>query len=270
MEITSRSNPFIAHVRKLVASSSYRKETGLFVGDGIKLAKAGLDALAATHSGINADFLGKIDTIIATEESRKQIGHIPEEVEEVTIPPHLMEWISPMKTPQGALFIGKIPTLPENPDINKQQYLILENVQDPGNVGTIWRTVQGLGTAGLILVGNCASPWNPKTIRSAMGACFHVPILHLSYEELISHCESRNLPLVATCLDKESQPLGEISLEKVAVVLGSEGRGISEELLRCCQKKVYLPMQQFCESLNVATVGSILLWEMAKNQKSKT
>lgn len=273
VEITSRSNSFLAHVRKLASSSGYRKETGQFLGDGVKLCQVGLEAIveavettvSENGSDMKPSSVGLVETVVVTDESLTKLGKIPESVKIVTVPPHIMEWISPMKTPQGALFVGRIPESPENSELpEKKRFLVLEGVQDPGNVGTIWRTVQGLGGAGLILLENCASPWNPKTVRSSMGACFHVAVHSMKSESLLEFCKEKEIPLIGTSLEKDSLSLAEVSLEEGAVILGSEGQGISKELLSECEKKIYLPMHQGCESLNVATVASILLWEMGK------
>lgn len=254
-EIISRSNPFLKQVRKIATSSSYRTETGLFFGDGKKLLEAGLEAKFP------------LEAIVLSEKEPCPEG-ILEETEVYRVPDSVMEWISPMKTPQGALFLGKIPemTLPER--LKQGQYLFLEGVQDPGNVGTIWRTAQGLGIEGLFLLEGCASPWNPKTVRSSMGGCFHNPIYSLTGEEAVALCKRSDLPLYGTCLQRDSLALHQLSLKVGAVVLGSEGKGISPNLLSHCDKTVYLPMGGGCESLNVATVAAIVLWEQHKSRET--
>lgn len=251
MEITSRSNAFLSHLRKLLRSSSYRKEQGCYVGDGLKLLQAGVE------SGVS------FSHVVLT--TGQEMPDLPEGVKVVFVPPSIMEWLSPMKTPQGALFVAPIPDCAVPTTLPQGQYLLLDGVQDPGNVGTIWRTVQGLGISGLILLEGCASPWNAKTVRSSMGACYYVPIWSMTTTEVVALCKENNLPLYGTCLEKESVALSSVSFQApCAVVLGSEGRGISEALLQCCEKKLYLPMAQGCESLNVATMASIVAWEMVR------
>lgn len=257
MYITSRSNATIQQVRKLLSSSSYRKETGLFVGDGHKLLEVALNShFPLVQILYNGDFPF---TDVVTQNP---------DIEMIEIPPSLMSYLSPMKTPQGSLFVGKIPKHTLQAPIPQGEYLLLDGVQDPGNVGTIWRTVQGLGITGLILLEGCASPWNPKTVRSSMGACFHTPIYHSTGEEMVRLCHEANVTLCGTCLQEDSKSLSQIHLKNVAVILGSEGKGISPDLLAQCDETVYLPMSSSCESLNVATVASIFTWEMSKHMNS--
>ncbi|MFI3252976.1 MAG: RNA methyltransferase [Eubacteriales bacterium] len=249
MRITSRKNPLLLELRQILSSPSYGKEKGVFVGEGWKL----------LHSAMAASFSFK--QIIVTED-----WDFPSAVEDVPIiiiPEDLMNWLSPQKTPQGVLFLVEIPkvslTTPQG------NYLILDGVQDPGNVGTLWRTAQGLGATALVLLTGCANPWGHKTIRSSMGACFHLPAYEMSREEAVDIF--RDYPLYATALDLNSKALGEVSLTDCAVVLGSEGQGVSPELLAECNETIYLPMAQGCQSLNVAMMGGIVLWEMAKGKQ---
>lgn len=254
IEITSRSNSFLQHVRKITTSSSYRKETGLFLGDGKKLLEA----------GIQAQF--PLEAVVLSQKEPCPEG-ILEETKVYRVPESVMEWISPMKTPQGALFLGKIPEIAVPETLPQGQYLLLEGVQDPGNVGTIWRTAQGLGIDGLFLLEGCASPWNPKTVRSSMGACFYKPIYTLTGEEAVALWRKSQLPLYGTCLEEDSHALAQLSLAQGGVVLGSEGKGISPKLLSHCDKTLYIPMGGGCESLNVASVASIVLWEQHKSRE---
>lgn len=256
MNITSRSNATIQHIKKLLSSGTYRKECGLFVGDGHKLLGVALDCgfplVQILYTGNPPEIP---DGYVGTKN-----------LEILEIPDSLMSYLSPMKTPQGVLFVGEIPENPLPSLLPSGEYLLLDGVQDPGNVGSIWRTVQGLGISGLVLLEGCASPWNPKTVRSSMGACFHVPIYQSTGKELVALCDKSQIPLCGTCLQGDSQSLAEVSLENVAVILGSEGRGVSPELLLACEQTIYLPMSSCCESLNVATVASIVVWEMAKKR----
>ena len=160
--ITSRKNPLMTRIRRLTASRSYRREQGLFLGDGAKLLEEALCWEAP------------LTTVVVTEGA--QVPELPQGVRAIQVPQDVMETISPMNTPQGALFLARLPetTLPER--LEGRRYLVLDGVQDPGNVGTIWRTADALGADGLLLVNGCADPWNPKTVRATMGACFRLPV----------------------------------------------------------------------------------------------
>jgi TrmH family RNA methyltransferase len=137
-------------------------------------------------------------------------------------------------------------------------------VQDPGNVGTIWRTADALGADGLILLEGCADPWSAKTVRSTMGACFRLPVYELGREQLADRMAASDLPLYATALLDDTVDLRSADLSRCAVVIGSEGRGVSREVLALCHKTMKIPMRDRCESLNAAAAATVVLWEMAR------
>ena len=141
---------------------------------------------------------------------------------------------------------------------------MLDGLQDPGNVGTIWRTADALGADGLILVNHCADPFSPKTVRATMGACFRLPVYEAEAQALPGLLERSGLPLYAAALGEDSVTVGEARLSRCAVVIGSEGRGVSPELLRLSEKTVKIPMRERCESLNAAAAAAVILWEMGR------
>lgn len=181
-----------------------------------------------------------------------------------TVPGDVMASISPMESPQGALFLCKQPenALPDRLEGNR--YLILDGLQDPGNVGTIWRTADAFGADGLILVNGCADPWNPKTVRATMGACFRLPVLELAAGDLPALLERSALPLYATALREDTVDIKTTDLKRSAVVIGSEGHGVSQELLALSRRTLKIPMRARCESLNAAAAAAVVLWEMAR------
>ena len=166
-----------------------------------------------------------------------------------------------MEAPQGALFLARIPDLTPPEALPGKRYLALEGVQDPGNVGTIWRTADALGADGLLLVNRCADPWGHKTVRATMGACFRLPAWELEPAELSGLLERSGLPLYAAALGENTMDVRALDLSSAAVVIGSEGRGISEELLGLCERSLKIPMSERCESLNAAIAAAVVLWE---------
>ena len=139
---------------------------------------------------------------------------------------------------------------------------MLDGLQDPGNVGTIWRTADALGADGLLLVHHCADPFSPKTVRATMGACFRLPVWEVEAEELPELMERSGLPLYATALREDTLDIKTAQLDRCAVVIGSEGRGVSPELLGASRGTIRIPMRPRCESLNAAVAATIVLWEM--------
>lgn len=249
--ITSRKNPLLMKIRKLSSGSARaRREAGEYLGDGVKLLEEALCWEAP------------LTTVVVTE--GVQVPELPQGVRAIQVPQDVMETISPMNTPQGALFLARLPetTLPER--LEGRRYLVLDGVQDPGNVGTIWRTADALGADGLLLVNGCADPYGPKTVRASMGACFRLPVWEAGPKELCALLERSGLPLYATALRADTVSLEQAGLGRCAVIIGSEGRGVSQSLLDRSGQTIRIPMRSRCESLNAAAAASVVLWEMVR------
>lgn len=245
--ITSRQNPLFQHIRKLRASTGYRRKAGEFLGEGPKL----LDE--AIRWG------AEIRVVVAADG-----GALPEGIlgRVVTTPADVLETLADTQTPQGVVFICALPDATLPPRLEPGRYLVLDGVQDPGNLGTIWRTADALGAGGLLLTGACADPYSPKTVRSTMGACFRsLPLWRGEPEEVQVLLECSGIPLYATALREDAVDLRRVDLSGAAVVIGSEGKGISVEMLSLCQKALKIPMEARCESLNAAVAAAVVLWE---------
>ena len=163
-----------------------------------------------------------------------------------------------------ALFLAALPDTAPPEKLTGRRYLVLDGVQDPGNVGTIWRTADALGADGLLLVNGCADPYGPKAVRASMGACFRLPVYETDVDRLCALLERSRLSLSATALREDTVSLERAELSRGAVVIGSEGRGVSPALLARCGQTIKIPMRERCESLNAAAAAAIVLWEMAR------
>lgn len=245
--ITSRANPLMTHIRKLVSSRSYRRERMEYLGDGVKLLEEAVKW--------NAPLL----TVVYTAGTKLPV--IPEGVRVVEIPTDVMKSISPMEAPQGALFTVKMPDQSMPEVLDGGRYLVLEGVQDPGNVGTILRTADAYEADGLILLEGCADLYNHKTVRASMGAIFRCPAWSGTLEELLPLLRAANLPLLGAALRADTVDVRETNLKRAAMLVGSEGRGLSEAALAACNLTVRIPMSERCESLNAAVAAATLLWE---------
>ncbi len=248
--ITSRKNPLIAHVRQLLSSRSARREAGEFAGDGEKLLEE------AVRWG------AELTAVLYTPQAR--LPALPDTVRQVLVPEDVMQSVSPMKSPQGALFLGKIPKTTPPERLSGRWWLVLDGLQDPGNVGTIWRTADALGADGLLLVNRCADPWGHKTVRATMGACFRLPAWELEPAELSGLLERSGLPLYAAALGEHTEDIRTLDGGRCALAVGSEGQGLSPEVLALSKTRIVIPMRERCESLNAAAAAAILLWELAR------
>lgn len=246
--ITSRSNPLIARIRHIRDDRKARRGEGLFLGDGVKMLEEAIRWKAPLHTVILSEDLA--DT------------PVPDGVRTVVVPEHLMRSISPMEAPQGALFLVKAPALMPPEVLERDRYLILDGLQDPGNVGTILRTADAFGCHGVLLTNHCADPLNPKAVRATMGAIFRTPIWEIDMEALCPLLERSSLQLAATALRQDTVSLPQADLARTAVVIGSEGKGVSPYLLERCSATVRIPMEPTCESLNAAAAAAVVLWEL--------
>ena len=244
--ITSRKNPVIQRVRRLLSSRKARLEEGLFVADGIKL----LNEAAKWWPGLK--------TVLHTPETDLDV---PETVEKICISRELMEYVSPMETPQGALFIC---TLPEETALAvKPGMVLLDGVQDPGNLGTILRTADAMEVPVVLLEG-CADPYSHKVVRASMGAVFRSVTRQSTWQEGQAACKDAGIPVAVTALSSKAEDIRCADLSQMAVVIGSEGQGVRQEILQSAQAELIIPMNEKCESLNAAVAATIVLWEMKK------
>ncbi|MCI8808986.1 MAG: RNA methyltransferase [Oscillibacter sp.] len=249
--ITSRSNPLCTHFRKLARSRSYREETGEFLCDSPKLLEeAGL-------------WGAPVLTLLYTEgvELPPFDDHAARVVQ---VSESVMKSVSPMETPQGVVFSCRAEKRGAPNNMKEGRWLVLDGVQDPGNVGTILRTADAFGWNPVLLPG-CADVNNPKTVRAGMGVHFRIPVYHCTLPELTALLEEADLPLYGAALRKDTVDVREVDLSRCAAAVGSEGRGLSSEVLAVCNRTVRIPMHKNCESLNAAAAAAVLLWEGARS-----
>ena len=248
--ITSRSNPLIAYVRKLNGKRAFRRSENAFAAEGPKLLAEALRWGA------------RVETVLCVPGTA--LPGLPAGTRVAELPEQLLDYAADTETPQGIIFVcrGKPPVMPER--LEGRRWLVLDGVQDPGNVGTVWRTADAFGADGLILCNGCADPWNPKTVRATMGAVFRLPVYEGTLADAAARLAAASVPLYAAALGEDTRDIRDISLSTAAVIIGSEGRGVSDEALSLCQQTIKIPMRARCESLNAAVAASVVLWEMAR------
>ena len=245
-KLTSRKNPLIAHLRLLGADRAYRRSCGEFLCDGAKLLREAL----LWHAEITAVLWA--ETPDPSLEIQAPMYQVPRE---------LLDYVSPLKSAAGVVFSVRMGTqAPAAPG----RTLVLETIQDPGNLGTILRTANALDMDTVILTGDCADVYNPKTVRATMGAVFRQRFYEMPLEELEDYLRVHGLRLYGAALSDSAVSIRELALEQVAVAIGSEGRGLSQELLELCDGQLIIPMNPRCESLNAAVAAAIVMWELTR------
>lgn len=254
--ITSKTNSLCVHLRKLASSRSYREETGEFLCDSPKLLREaklwGAEIRAVLYTG-------GAELPWSEGEASPRAVRVSESV---------MRSVSPMETPQGVVFSCVSPEYDPPERLERQaRYLVLDGVQDPGNVGTILRTADAFHSTVILLPG-CADLNNPKTLRAGMGVHFRRRVYRCTLTELTALLKEAGLPLYGAALREDTADIRDVDLSRCAVAVGSEGRGLSAEVLAACCRTIRIPMSHSCESLNAASAASVLLWEAARGMET--
>lgn len=247
--ITSRENPTIKQVAKLVASRAQRKKENLFVCEGFVLLEEAL------RSGL------AIQQVFCLED---RLERLPQGLscDVFAVPAGVLQRISDVEQPQGVVFTCTVPT--GVAAVCGSRFLALDNLRDPGNLGTILRTAEAFGLDGVILLGDCVDLWSPKTLRAAMGSAFRVPVYRMeSAAALQAQLAPLDVPMYAAALHRDSRSITQVSLQRACVVIGNEAHGVSDETLAACDGSLIIPIHT-AESLNAAVAASVFAWEMSR------
>lgn len=181
----------------------------------------------------------------------------------------ILNTITDVINPQGIMAVIEKPTLEENPiDFNQEVSLILDNIQDPGNMGTILRTADSINLKQIIVSKGSADCYNPKVVRSTMGAIFRINIIESEdLTKTIKEMKKNKIKIATTSLQTEKS-IYDINYEKTAIVIGNEANGVSDEVLELADEKIKIPMPGKTESLNASVATAVILYE-ATRQKIK-
>ena len=242
--ISARKNPLIQQVRRLLSSRREREAAGLFVADGTKLLQEAIR------------WWPGLDTVILSEGLEAEL---PANVRLVRVTRELMAYISPMETPQGALFLCRLPQ--KTRFTPEKGMLLLDGIQDPGNLGTVLRTADALDVPVALLEG-CADPYSHKVVRASMGAVFRRSVCQATWETVRASCAAAGIPIAVTALSDTARDIRQAPVGNMAVVIGSEGQGVRREILEAAEEKLIIPMNPHCESLNAAVAAAIVMWQM--------
>lgn len=256
-KITAKDNEKIKRYVKLLSSKKARDEQGVFVIEGVKLLlEAVRSETQIEQIFVTEKFLPRFEEL-ALENVSADVFLVSEAVEGK---------IASSLSPQGVYAVCKKLDKPLNLDKidNNGCFIALWDLQDPGNVGTIFRVADAMGISGVILSEKCCDVYNLKTLRSAMGSLFRMPFLITDLEKFIVENKGK-LASYSAVVDKDATPVTKIDFNKSSlVVIGNEGNGLSKEQADLCDKKITIPMKGSAESLNAAMAATVIIWEMAK------
>ena len=243
--ITSKANSVVKNAKKL-HQKKYRKSAYLI--EGWHLFEE------AVQAGVT------IEKIFALESYRDQLAAFPQTV---WVSEDILLDLADSQTPQGIVAVVQKEEVGQV-DLSQGKFLFLEDVQDPGNVGTIIRTADAAGYTGVIVSDKSADIYSLKTLRSMQGSHFHLPIYRMSSQALLEEAKKAAIPVLATTLSKDSVDYRELlPIENFVLVMGNEGQGISPLMAESADQLVHISMKGQAESLNVAVAAGILIFHLS-------
>ena len=254
--ITSSQNPKLKLVRSLMGRAKERREANAFVVEGVRLVEEAVNAGWMFQFALFSEGLSErgIDLLNRLKEKNVEVDEVAGD---------LLQKLSDTETPQGILAVLEFTQLP-TPD-NLNFVLIPDQIRDPGNIGTLLRTAAATGVQAILLPPETTDAFAPKVLRAGMGAHFRMPIITLSWEQIKEICKSANLQIYIADMDGTS--CWETDLRQpLALVIGGEAEGASDEAGRLANGKISIPMAEDVESLNAGVAGSVLMFEVIRQR----
>ena len=263
IEISSQENPVIKHIKQL-SKRKYREKYREFKIEGVRMIH---DAL---ENGKNIKSVLFCDALKGVSGGEKLLERLNQQgIKIYHIPQKMFEELSDIESPQGVMAILAFHTheLEEVLTHSKGFFLILDRIQDPGNMGTMIRTADAAGADGIILTKGSVDPYNEKVIRSTMGSIFHIPILTMGDTMDVLGCmKQRGIKIVTTSLNTEHYHYDIDLKQKIAIIVGNEGNGVEEDVIRASDYTVKIPMLGRAESLNASVAASLMLYEVVRQR----
>ena len=257
MELTSRDNPLVKECVKLLADAKARRKSGRFVVEGARLCEDAARSGVAIEAALITDAAAAkyADRFAVIAAAAKRTYRMSEAIAKV---------LSDTGSPQGVVCLCDVPTatpLSVRPD---GCYAALENLQDPGNLGTVLRTAEALGVDGVLLSGGCCDLYNPKVLRASMGGVFRMPVQVCAEFTDVLRELGKTMPVLACVVDADAAPIIAQTFNGAVAVIGNEGNGLTDAAVAACTHRVTIPMAGRAESLNASMAAGILLWELCR------
>lgn len=256
--ITSTGNQKVKELLQLQKKSRIRNQEGVFIAEGSRMVgETPKESLVRLY--VSETYYEK------HEEELKKYNRQPEVLTDT-----VFAYVSDTKTPQGILAVVRQMeyTMEEITGKGNPHILVLDNLQDPGNLGTIFRTAEAAGVTGILMSGDCVDIYNPKTIRSTMGAVYRMPFLYV--EDMIKgidNLKKNNIRVYAAHLDGKNSYDKEDYCGGTAFLIGNEGNGLRPEVAEKADVWVRIPMEGQAESLNAAVAAAVLMFEASRQRR---
>lgn len=255
--ISSKENELIKHIKKL-KDKKERDISGEYLIEGVKLIKEAIQEKAKIKQIIICDECER--TEIIAQDLMYEIAKF----DCIYVTKKIFEYITEVKTPQGILAIIEKESNEQNIDYNQEIIVALDGIQDPGNLGTILRTVDSVRLTQILVSKDTADCYNPKVVRSTMGAIFRVKVIECEdLEKTLKEIKKHKFSIVITSLQTENS-IFDVEYKKDVIVIGNEANGVSEKIQNLADKKVKIPMLGKTESLNASVATGIILYEYVR------
>ena len=259
MTITSKDNETIKHIRKL-KEKKYRDEYGEYIVEGIKLINEAIEEEANIKTIIvcdNCDKIEKINQSSMYEVAKHNCLYVDEKV---------FNTITDVQNPQGILAVIEKKNKEKEINYKEDIIVVLDDIQDPGNIGTILRTLDSVGLSQVIVSKKSGDVYNSKVVRSTMGAIFRVKIIESeNLIETLKTLKKHKFKIVSTSLDTDKS-MYEIEYKKTVIIVGNEANGVSKEIQELADEKIKIPMLGKTESLNVSVATGVVLYEYVRQK----
>ena len=255
-QVTSMQNSTIKLVKELLKKKAARKKQGLFVIEGIRAVKE-----IPSHI--------QIQTLLVSESVQERVYESILAKEILVLPDSLFTQISETESPQGIMAVVKqVDCELEAFTFKEGNYLVLENLQDPGNLGTIIRTAHAFNFKGILMTKGCVDLYSPKVVRSTMSSLFYMPIVvDREVEDYFSRLKKEGIKIYTTALKDTSKWVYDVTFaNKMALVIGNEGSGVSDYCLEHTDEAVMIPMPGGAESLNASVATAVCMYEIIRKK----
>lgn len=260
--ITSKENPLIKHIKKLKEKKE-RDLSNEYLIEGIKLVKEAVQEKAKIKQIILCDDCEK------TENISKELMYEIAKYDCYYVTSKIFKYLSEVQTPQGVLAVIEKNNRDQEIDYHQDIIVALDNIQDPGNLGTILRTVDSVGLTQILVSKETADSYNPKVIRSTMGAIFRIKIIECeNLKETLKEIKKHKFKIVVSSLQTDHS-IYDIDYKKKVIVIGNEANGVEKEIQDIADEKIKIPMPGKAESLNASVATGIILYEYVRQNETK-
>ena len=257
--ITSKDNEIIKNVRKL-KEKKYRDLNNEYIVEGVKMIKeailedAKIKLIVVCEENANS---GAIDKKFLYEIAKYECIYVSKKV---------FDLISDVQTPQGMLAVIEKENSEDKIDFTEDVIVVLDGIQDPGNLGTILRTIDSVGLKQVIVSKETADSYNPKVVRSTMGAIFRVKVIESNnLLDTLKNMKKHKYKIMATSLETDNS-IYDVDYNKKVIVIGNEANGVEKEILDYADEKIKIPMLGKTESLNASVATAVILYEYVRNK----